>query len=130
MIEVVLEDGTRRPLHEAEVTLTWKAPEDDEAESSYTLDDVKAMLVVNPNVGTMAGMFRGMPIMAVALTSDEPEIRFEVPMPLGFANDMGQQLVKETDRFAAQVKLAGGNGTKALQRYQSLPVDLPPPPSG
>lgn len=127
MIEVVLEDGTRRDLAGAEVTLTWKAPEIG-AESSYALEDVKVLLLINPNLGTMAGMFRGMPIMGVAFTNDDPDLRIEVPMPLGFANDLGQQLTRETDRFAAHVKAAGGNGAKALQRFQSLPADTPPPP--
>lgn len=127
MIEVVLSDGTRRMLNEAEVAMKWKAKEDDSAESSYTFDEVKVMLLYGPNLSTMAGMFRGMPIMGMAFT-DDSGLRVEVPVPLGFANDLGTQLVKDTDRYAAQVKAAGGDTKKALQRYQSLPADLPPAP--
>lgn len=129
MIRVVLEDGTERDLAEAEVTLTWKAPEDESAETSYTLADVKALLLFDPNLKTMAGMFKGMPIMGVAFVDDQStDLRIEVPMPLGFANDLGSQLVKETDRFATAIKVAGGNPKQGLQRYQALPADLGPPP--
>lgn len=128
MIEVVLSDGTRRHLDDAEVTLTWKAEEDESASTSYTLDDVKALMVYNPNMSTMAGMFKGMPIMGMAFKDDDLDLRIEVPIPLGFANDLGQQLVRDTDRYAGQVKAANGNAAKALQRYQSLPADLPPAP--
>lgn len=133
MIRVVLKDGTQRDLGEAKVTLTWEAPlgtsEVDPGSVEYALDDVHALIVIDPNLKTMAGMLGGMPIMGVALVDDRGTgIRVETPMPLGFANDLGHQLVKETDRYAAQVKLASGNTKKALERFQALPADLPPPP--
>jgi hypothetical protein len=129
MIRVVLADGTQRNLAEAEVTLTWKAPEDETVETSYTLEDVKALMVFDPVLGTMAGALKGMPIMGLAFTDDgDTGIRVEVPVPLGFANDLGHQLVKETDRFAAAIKLAGGDSGRALKRFQTLPADLGPPP--
>jgi hypothetical protein len=125
MIKVVLANGEERRLEDATVTLQW----DDGDESTVVrMESVKALILLGPSLSTMAGMFNGMPVMGVAFTDEANALRIEVPVPLGFANDLGQQLVRDTDRYAAQVKLAGGNGKQALQRYMSLPADLPPTP--
>jgi hypothetical protein len=125
VIEVVLEDGTKRMLDQAEVKFTWT--DADGAEHEYGLDEVKALILYDPEMGTQVGMWSGMPIMGVRFT-DASDLRIETPLPLGFANDLGHQLVKDTDRFAEAIKQVGGDTKKGIERYQSLPAGLPEPP--
>lgn len=121
VITVVLADGSRRNLSDADVSLSWVHDDGqgNETVDVYALADVKALLVINPNLKTMAGQLHGMPIMGAAFEDDtDTGIRIEIPMPLGFANDLGQQLVKETDRYAAALKLAATTDD-ALRNFRS-----------
>lgn len=100
MIVCVLSDGTRRALNAAEVTLAWEQPkppmngeEGGTERVEFALADVKALILMEPEVGWMPGDFAGMPVLGVRYKNPgEPSI--EVPMPLEYAAELGASLIE------------------------------------
>lgn len=115
MIVVVLKDGSRRTLDKAKVTLEWTIDDAGTVET-FTLDEVKALMVMDPEVGTMLGDIGGMPVLGMRFT-DTSDLRIEIPIPVGDAATLGNQLVEMVT--AAQSK---------VHRVGLMPSTLPPPP--
>jgi hypothetical protein len=117
MIVVSLKDGTKRALDKAEVVLGWEVPHahfpDVKVIDQFTLADVIALLLIEPEMGAMPGKMGGMPIVGLAFT-DASDLRVEVPLPLDFAEAVGRQLIEMVEAVRA--------GT--AQVYRTMPGGL------
>jgi hypothetical protein len=92
VIQVHLNDGDVRMLHDAVVKLTWTDADGNEA--VFDLRDVTRMEFVGPEIRVADGQMRGMPIRGVVVIDDSAgyDVRFDVPMPKEYAREMGERL--------------------------------------
>jgi hypothetical protein len=97
MIYVMLKDGTRRRLDEAEVLLVWDG--EGGGEDTYTIDDVSNFLFIEPMIDLSAGNVGGMPVVGMKM-ADLSDVVVETVMPTPFAREFSGEL--ETKATAAE----------------------------
>lgn len=98
MILVHFRDGTHRQIQAATVTFAFDT---DDGRKLYGLDDLVRLEFLGPTVQVADGTFRGMPIRGLVVTDGgDAAVRVDVPMPLDYANDLGEKLAaKKIDVF-------------------------------
>lgn len=125
MIQVILKDEGARSLETAKLTISWEGETDDDGKQiEYGLDNVKALMLLDPLLGTMPGTFKGMPVMGIRFTDEPNDLAIEVPIPLDFAESFGDQIAGEVRRYVERIRAEGKLPTKGIQTFASIPEDM------
>lgn len=125
MIQVMLKDGQPRSLETAKVSISWEGELDEEGNQiEHGLDDVRALMFLDPVLGVMPGVFKGMPIMGMRYSDEANDLAIEIPLPLDYAEAFGKQLGKETLKYVNRIRADGRLPSKGIERYASIPEDL------
>lgn len=136
MIHVVLADGSRRALDEAEVTLSWPpGPTEEIDRHEYALEDVRKLVMIDAEIVVGPGLIGGgMPVVGLALL-DTSDLSIEVPMPLESALEIAKRLpqavLAASGRAEAEAAEQEQQGSGSNVRvFRAIPPKPKPPGSG